>query len=212
MDKISTRIDTVVFDLGGVLIDWNPEYVFRKIFPDERTMRYFFENICTHEWNLQQDAGRPLAQATEERVALFPEWEEPIRAYYGRWEEMLGGPIEETVALLERLRQQGTHRLLALTNWSAETFPVALERYEFLHWFEGIVVSGQEGVIKPDERIYRILIERYDVQPARAVFIDDNAVNARAAALVGMDYIHFTSPQQLARELARRSIFSENGL
>jgi 2-haloacid dehalogenase len=193
--------DTIIFDLGGVLIDWNPKYVFREIFDTEEEMDYFFENICTHEWNLQQDAGKSLAVATKERVALFPEYEAAIRAFYGRWEEMLGGPVDETVTLLAHLKEAQSHRLLALTNWSAETFPVALERYDFLHWFEGIVVSGEEKTIKPRRELYKILLNRYHVEPATAVFIDDNAANVEAAKVLGMEGIHFTSAQQLREEL-----------
>ncbi|RMG78857.1 MAG: HAD family phosphatase [Bacteroidetes bacterium] len=199
-----SRIDTIVFDLGGVLIDWNPQYVFRQLFKNESEMNFFFENICTSDWNEQQDAGRPLAEATEWLVGQFPEYEPYIRAYYGRWEEMLGGPIKETVRLLETLREKGTHRLLALTNWSDETFPVALERYDFLHWFEGIVVSGKEKVIKPDPEIYRILFRRYDVTPSKAVFIDDNEKNVRGAEAVGMHAIHFRSADQLSKTLAEK--------
>lgn len=206
------HIDTIVFDLGGVLIDWNPDYVFDMLFDSEDRKRYFYEYICTHEWNLQQDAGRSLALATEERVALFPDWEEPIRAFYSRWEEMLGGPIPETVEVLRKIKEDGQHRLLALTNWSAETFPVALARYDFLHWFEGIVVSGEEKVIKPDREIYERLVERYQVKPGTAVFIDDNETNAAAATEVGIQGIHYTSPQQLSYELSNLGIRSLNGL
>lgn len=191
------NIDTLIWDLGGVLIDWNPEYVYRRIFDDEAQMRWFFENICTHDWNVEQDAGRPLAEATEELVAKHPEWEAEIRAYYGRWEEMLGGPISESVALLDRLRKQGRHRLLALTNWSAETFPVARERYEFLQWFEGIVVSGEEKTRKPFPRMYRILLERYGVEPRRALFIDDSLPNVEGARAVGLQAVQFRSSEEL---------------
>ena len=194
-------INTIIFDLGGVLIDWNPEYVFREVIPDADRRRYFFENICTHEWNVEQDAGRPVAEATELLVAEFPDWEAEIRAYYGRWEEMLGGPVHETVDLLRELRERGEHRLLALTNWSAETFPVALDRYEFLHWFEGIVVSGAEKTRKPFAEIYEILIDRYEVNPEEAVFIDDSLTNVEGAEVVGINGIHFQGAAQLRETL-----------
>ncbi|HMQ49149.1 MAG TPA: HAD family phosphatase [Saprospiraceae bacterium] len=200
------KIDTVIFDLGGVLIDWNPEYVFRQVFDDEAEMRYFFDHICTHDWNILQDAGRPLAEATEWLVERHPEYESQIRDYYGRWEDMLGGPIEETVQILEELRAKKEHRLYALTNWSAETFPVALERYGFLHYFEGIVVSGVERLIKPDPRIYELLIQRYEVQAHRAIFIDDNFKNAKGAEAVGLHAIHFQHANQLRSELEQRGI------
>ncbi len=198
--------DTVIFDLGGVLIDWNPEYVFRQVFDDEEEMRYFLTEICSPAWNEEQDAGRPLAEATELLVAEHPQYEEPIRAYYGRWEEMLGDAIHDTVALLEGLYQSKSHRLLALTNWSYETFPVALERFDFLQWFEGILVSGHEKLKKPDPRIYRRLFEKYEVNVPASIFIDDNARNVAAAEGVGLEAIHFTSPDQLRRELGRRKV------
>lgn len=184
-------IDTIIFDLGGVLIDWNPEYVFSKLIPDPEKRQYFFDHICTHDWNIEQDAGRSLADATNLLLAQWPEWETEIRAYYGRWEEMLGGPLHDTVDLLRELRDQKEHRLLALTNWSAETFPVALERYEFLHWFEGIVVSGTEKTRKPFADIYQLLLDRYNVTPERAVFIDDSLKNVQGAEFLGINGIHF---------------------
>ena len=194
-------ISTIIFDLGGVLIDWNPEYVFRELIPDPERRRFFFENICTHEWNIEQDAGRPLAEATELLVNEHPDWESEIRAYYGRWEEMLGGPIHETVELLRELRDREEHRLLALTNWSGETFPVALSRYDFLHWFEGIVVSGDEKTRKPFADIYEILLDRYEVNPSQAVFIDDSLKNVEGAEAVGIKGIHFQSTAQLKESL-----------
>lgn len=196
-------INTIIFDLGGVLIDWNPEYVFTRVIPDPDKRRYFFENICTHDWNIEQDAGRSLADATNLLLAQWPEWETEIRAYYGRWEEMLGGPIHETVDVLRDLRDEGQYRLLALTNWSAETFPVALERYEFLHWFEGILVSGAEKTRKPFADIYELLLSRYSVDPARAVFIDDSLKNVEGAEAVGIKGIHFKGAAALRESLQR---------
>lgn len=197
------NIDTVIFDLGGVLVDWNPEYLYRKLFDDEEEMRYFLAEIATPEWNEQQDAGRPLDEATEWLLARHPEYEEAIRAYYGRWEETLGGQVQESVDLLRELHDRGTHRLLALTNWSHETFPVARERFEWLQLFEGILVSGEEKMKKPEARIYRRLIERYDVvAPGAALFIDDNVKNVEGARAVGLEAVHFQSPARLRADLA----------
>ena len=195
------EINTIIFDLGGVLIDWNPDYVYQHIYPDPADRKWFFENVCTHEWNLLQDAGRSLNEATEEKVREWPSYSEQIRAFYGRWQEMLGGPIEESVELLKSLKAQEDLKLLALTNWSHETFPVALERYDFLHLFEGIVVSGIEKVIKPQREIFEIVIRRYKVEPDRTVFIDDNAKNVEGSEAVGLKGIHFRSPAQLKNEL-----------
>jgi 2-haloacid dehalogenase len=203
---MDTKITTIIFDLGGVLIDWNPRYVYRQIFDNEEKIDWFFENICTHEWNEHQDAGRSLQEATEELVAKFPEYENEVRAYYGRWEEMLGGPVNETVEILHLLKQLNKYNLYALTNWSAETFPVALERYDFLKWFDGIVMSGEEKTRKPFPEIYQTLLNRFNVNASEVVFIDDSLRNIKGAEDVGIDGIHFQSPQQLSQELKQRGL------
>jgi len=201
-----TKIDTVVFDLGGVLIDWNPRYLYRKIFTTEDEITWFMTNICTSEWNDLQDAGRSFAEATEELVKKHPDHEVPIRAWYGRFPETISGAIQPTVDVLSRIRQKKAHRLYALTNWSAESFPWALDNFEFLHWFEGIVVSGKEKTRKPFPDIYEILLTRYSIDPARAVFIDDNIKNIKAANEAGLHAIHFTSAADLEKELRRLEV------
>ncbi|MGZ5254016.1 MAG: HAD family hydrolase [Flavitalea sp.] len=193
--------NTVIFDLGGVLIDWNPDYVFKTIFEKEEEKKWFFDNVCTSDWNEQQDAGKSLKEATEELVIKFPDHELNIRAFYDRWEEMLGGPIEGTVDILKDLRNSNELKLYALTNWSAETFPIALERYDFLHWFDGRLVSGEEKTRKPFLDIYEKLIERFNINPTDAVYIDDNLRNLHPARELGMQIIHFKSPEQLKEEL-----------
>jgi 2-haloacid dehalogenase len=193
--------DTVIFDLGGVLIDWNPRHLFRGLIADEARMEQFLTEVCGTVWNLEQDAGRSFAEAVEDAIRRHPEHEPMIRAYHERWEEMLGGAIEGTVEILRQLHAAGT-RLYALTNWSAETFPIARRRYDFLQLFEGIVVSGEERLVKPDPRIYHRLIERYRVDPRRAVFIDDSAPNALAAAhYFGMHGHVFAGPEKLKADL-----------
>ena len=202
------NINTIIFDLGNVLIDWNPEYVYLKVFEgDRKKMNWFFEEICTFEWNEKQDAGYPLAQATEDRIKLFPQYEEWIRMYYGRWEEMLGGAIKESVAVLKKLVEDPSYRVIALTNWSAETFPVALARFEFLHWFEGIVVSGVEKTRKPFVKIYELTLERYALQAENCLFIDDNKRNIEAAQQLGIQTHHFTKATLLEKDLNQRGIF-----
>ncbi|MEO6290619.1 MAG: HAD family phosphatase [Ginsengibacter sp.] len=203
---METKIKAIIFDLGGVLIDWNPRYVYRDIFDDEEKIDWFFENICTHDWNEKQDAGRSLEEATQELVEKFPEYENEVRAYYGRWEEMLGGPIHDTVAILRSIREADKYNLYALTNWSAETFPVALERYDFLKWFDGLVMSGEEKTRKPFADIYHTLLSRFKVDPAEALFIDDSLRNIQGAGEVGINGIHFHSPQQLLHELKEMDI------
>jgi 2-haloacid dehalogenase len=200
-------IKTIIFDLGGVLIDWNPEYVFKELLPDATKRQFFFENICTHEWNVEQDAGRLIKEATETKIQEFPEWEYEIRAFYGQWEEMLGGPIHETVQILKQLLATERYQVLALTNWSAETFPVALGLYDFLHWFEGIVVSGTEKTRKPFANIYEILLNRYKVHPETAVFIDDSLANVRGGEALGIRGIQFESAAQLKKDLHALGVF-----
>lgn len=202
----NTQIDTVIFDLGAVLIDWNPEYLYRKIFDDEASMQHFLENICTPSWNAQQDAGRTWAEATGLLIDKHPEYQQEIRAFRERWPEMLNGPIEGTVDILKTLQQQGRHRLLALTNWSAETWPYAWEQYDFLKIFEGILVSGEENMKKPDLAIYQLLADRYQVIPERSVFIDDSPANVKAANEFGIHAIHFTSPEALRDHLEQAGI------
>ncbi|HVZ55040.1 MAG TPA: HAD family phosphatase [Chitinophagaceae bacterium] len=200
MEKPSAY-DTIVFDLGGVLIDWNPRYVYRTIFDSEEKIDWFFENITTSDWNENQDAGYPLAAATEELILRHPQWEKEIRAYYGRWTEMLGGPIRDTVDLFRDLRENTDLRFYALTNWSAETFPIALDRYEFLHWFHGRVVSGEEKTRKPFAEFYQRLLDRFRVDPRRAIFIDDNLRNVKAAEQLGMTGVHFQGAEALRARL-----------
>lgn len=201
-----SSINTVIFDLGGVLIDWNPRHLYRKIFNTEEEVTWFLENVCTGEWNDQQDAGRSFEDATEELVQKFPDHEEAIRAWYGRWQETISGPIHGTVDLLKTIKDSGKYKLYALTNWSAETFPWALDNFEFLHWFEGIVVSGVEKTRKPFPDFYQILFDRYNINPALAVFIDDNVKNVIGSREVGLPVIHFQTPDQLKEELIKLNI------
>ena len=195
------KINTIIFDLGNVLIDWNPDYVFDKLIEDKERKKYFFENVCTMEWNEMQDAGRSVKEATEELCLKHPEWKEYIEAYYGKWKDMLGGAIEGTVEIFKQLKESGRYKIYALTNWSAELFPYALETYEFLHWFDGRVVSGEEKMRKPNPDFYQVLLDRFNVQPGEALFIDDNYRNIKAAEELGIKSIHFTSPSELRKGL-----------
>lgn len=199
--KLKQMIKTVIFDLGGVLIDWNPRNMYRKIFDDEAKMEFFLANITTMHWNEEQDAGRKLSVATELLVAKHPEFEMEIRAYYERWTEMLNGAIEETVKILETIKDSKNYRLYALTNWSGELFHHALERFDFLQYFEGILVSGDEGMKKPDIRIYNLILNRYNIEAETSVFIDDNFRNIEGARKANIQAIHFQSPEQLRQDL-----------
>jgi len=197
-----TPIKTVIFDLGNVLIDWNPEYVFTDTyFPTPEAKTYFFFHICTMAWNEEQDAGRSIVEATQELIAQFPDWEKPIRDYYGRWTEMLKGPIHESVKILQELKANKSLRIFALTNWQAGLFDIALVRYDFLHWFDGRVVSGEENTRKPFPEIYLTLFNRYGVKPEESVFIDDSLRNIKGAEAVGLQTIHFTNAIDLRNRL-----------
>ena len=192
-----------VFDLGGVLLDWNPRHLYRKLFAgDEAAMEHFLATVCTLEWNRCQDAGRSFAEGGRLLTAEHPDKVELIDAYGARFDEMIAGPIAGMVEILAELRDRGTP-LYGLTNWSAETYPPARERFAFLSWFRGILVSGEVGVIKPDPRIFEVLIERFAINPENAVYIDDVEANVAAAQSFGIHAIQFTTPARLRRELTR---------
>jgi 2-haloacid dehalogenase len=196
-----TARSIVVFDLGGVLIDWDPRHLYRKLFAgDDAAMEYFLATVCTHEWNRRQDAGRSFAEGAQLLKAEHPDKAELIDAYYSRFDEMMAGPIAGSVEILADLRDRGTP-LYGLTNWSAETYPAALKRFAFLRWFRGILVSGDIQLVKPDPRIFALLIERFAVEPQRTVYIDDVEANVAAARPFGIHPIHFTTPARLREEL-----------
>jgi len=197
-------IRNIIFDFGGVLVDWNPEYLFKDVFRDRAELDYFLGNICTHDWNEKQDAGRPLSEAIHTLQEQYPRYRNEIRLFYDEWTTMLGGPIEQNVALLEPLKTN--YRLFGLTNWSAETFPIAFDLYPFFEAFEGIVVSGEERLAKPDERIYLVLLDRYGLTAAECLFIDDNARNIRAATALGFHTLHLQHNVNLGDELGQLGI------
>ncbi len=202
-----SKVKNIIFDLGGVLIDWNPEYLYLEVFKgDRKKMQWFFDEICTMDWNENQDAGYPLHQATEDRIKMFPQYEEWIRMYYGSWEEMLGDSIDETVEILNKLLKKTDYRVVALTNWSAETFPVALDRFKFLQRFEGIVVSGAENTRKPFADIYQLTLNRFNFKAEESLFIDDNLKNVEAASNMGIHTIHFKNPKDLKLNLEAKAI------
>lgn len=194
-------INTIIFDLGNVLVDWSPMHVFGNYFDSEEKRNYFFENICTPDWNEQQDEGRSIVEATLELIKKYPDWEQPIRDFYGRWTEMLKGPIHGTVEIFRELKDSGKYKIYALTNWQAGLFDIALVRYNFLHWFDGRVVSGEEKMRKPFPQFYHKLLDRYHVKAYEALFIDDSLRNVKAAEELGIKSIHFQNPEQLKKEL-----------
>lgn len=201
-DRSASGPRAVVFDLGGVCIDWNPRYLYRTLFDgDDAAMERFLAEVCSPDWNAQLDAGRPWAEAVDTLSRQYPESRSYIEAFHERWSEMLGGAIPGTVEILEALRDAGIP-LFALSNWSAETFPIARPRYPFLEWFDGIVISGVEGIRKPDPRIYRLLLDRHGLRPETTVFVDDVAENVVAAEAIGMVGLLFRDGDGLRRDLA----------
>ena len=194
------KIKNIIFDFGGVLVDWNPRYLFKDIFNDDEKMEYFLENICTDSWNVQQDAGRTLVEGTKILQEQFPEESEMIQKFYDGWEVMLKDEIPENSKLLSQFDRQ-KFRLFGLTNWSGETFPIALERFEFFKEFEGIVVSGDEKMIKPNKEIYLLLLERYNLKAEESIFIDDNFNNIVAANKLGFHTIHLAEDVNLENRL-----------
>jgi 2-haloacid dehalogenase len=198
------RVRAVVFDLGGVLLDWNPRYLYRKLFDgDDAAMERFLKEICTIEWHHAHDIGVPPERTSTELSKAHPDQQALIWAWSRRSEEMVAGPIDGTVAILRELKDAGVP-CYALTNMERETYPLRLERFEFMRWFDGTVVSGFEGVAKPDPAVFELLIERFDLNPSTTVLIDDSPANVKAAMAAGMRALEFSSPDQL-REWLRRA-------
>ncbi len=199
-------IGAIIFDIGGVLLDWNPRYLYRRLMDDEEAMERFLSEVCTMDWHEANDLGVPFEVTCAQLAAQHPEHAELIWAWGRRTEEMVGGPIDGTVAILRELKDDGKVRLFALTNMEATTYPLRRERYEFLRWFDGTVVSSSEGVIKPDERIFRVLLERYGLTAASTIMVDDNPRNIAAAAALGMPTVLFESPERLRRALEEHGL------
>jgi 2-haloacid dehalogenase len=204
---VSVSTKAVVFDLGGVLIDWDPRYLYRKLLADEAAVEEFLATVCTPEWNAELDRGRPFAEGVAELAERHPEHAAAIAAYRQRWPEMLAGDLPGTVEVLAELRAAGVP-LYALTNWSAETFAVTRERFEFLDWFDGLLVSGEERMTKPDPAFFQLLLDRFGLDPGATVLVDDAEANVAAARELGIDAVRFTGPGQLRRELSARRILA----
>lgn len=201
----------VVFDLGGVLIDWNPRYLYRKLFDgDASAMEHFLSTVCTSAWNSQQDAGRSFSEACALLKTEHPKHADLIDAWFHRQSEMIRGAIEGTVDILAELRDRKVP-IYALSNWSAETFPLSLKRFEFLHWFDGILLSGDVRLLKPDPRIFQLFFETHAVDPAHTVYVDDLKPNVDTATSLGMHGIVFTDPPTLRRELEKLGLLDPVG-
>jgi 2-haloacid dehalogenase len=198
------KIENIIFDFGGVLVDWNPRHLYKSHFKDENEMEYFLKNICTEDWNLEQDRGRTLKEGTILLQSKFPEFHAMIQLFYDEWETMLKSEIPETVSLLYKLKTK--YKIYGLTNWSAETISIAYDRFPFFKEFDGIVVSGHEKMIKPNKEIYHLLLNRYNLKAEDTIFIDDNLKNIRAAEEIGLHGIHFESPAQLEKKLSSLNV------
>jgi 2-haloacid dehalogenase len=199
-------VGAIVFDIGGVLLDWNPRYLYRRLMDDEEAMERFLGEVCTMEWHEANDLGVPFEVTCAQLAAEHPQHAELIWAWGRRSEEMVGGPIDGTVAILRELKDDGKVGLFALTNMEATTYPLRRDRYDFLRWFDGTVVSSWEGVVKPDDRIFQVLLERYGLSATSTLMVDDNPRNIAAAAALGMPTVLFRSPEGLRQALERHGV------
>ena len=196
------EINTIIFDIGGVLVDWKPEYVYQKAFNgDNEKMQWFLKNVCTPEWNMEQDAGRTIEEGEKLKIAEFPEHKQLIKLFYKNWTEMFSGPIKKNVELFKNLKNSNNYKIYALTNWSDEKWETALELFPFLKNFDGVVVSGQEKTRKPFEKIYTILLNRFNIIPEKALFIDDNFENCETANKLKINSIHYQNHKDLIKNL-----------
>ena len=194
------KIDTVIFDLGNVLVSWDPARLYRKIFVTEKETQDFLSKVCSMEWHTAQDGGRSPREGTEALLKEHPGLAPQIRAFYDRWKEMFNGPIEGSVQLLKEIKEKG-YRVYALSNWNRELYEQTVEDFPFLNWFDGKIISSEEGMKKPDENIYHLLFDRYGINPRTAVFIDDNQANIETAERLGLKGLLFTTPEALRKEL-----------
>jgi 2-haloacid dehalogenase len=194
------NLENIIFDFGGVLVDWNPRYLYKDHFKDEKGMEYFLKNICNDKWNLEQDKGRTLLEGTVLLQNKYPEFYSLIQLYYDKWETMLKSDIPETVSLFYRLKTK--YKIYGLTNWSIETISILYRRFPFFKEFDGIVVSGQEKIVKPNPQIYHVLLERYNLKVENSVFIDDNINNIKVAEKIGLYAIHYENTSKLETKLS----------
>lgn len=203
---MSAPLPALIFDFGGVLIDWDPRYLYRKLFNgDPEGIEKFFTRVGFFEWNINQDRGYPFSKAVTELSRLYPEDEHLIQAYNLRYEESIQGPIEPTVSVLRALKQLG-YPLYALSNWSAEKFALVRPRYEFFDWFDDILISGEVKLAKPDPRIFLLLLNKIGREASECVYIDDSLENVEVSKQIGFQPIHFRSAEQLKRNLAELGI------
>lgn len=210
MSERNETVRAIVFDFGGVLMDWDPWYLYREMFPDKASMHAFLDEIEFAEWNYEQDKGRAFADAVAERTDKFPQHANKIQAYDERWLETIGGDIGGTVEILRGLKRAG-YPLYGLSNWSAEKFPLIRDEYPFFALFDGIVLSGEVKLAKPDPRIFELLLQQTGFPAQECLFIDDSETNIRAARALGFQTVHYQSSEQLAKELERLGVRVNEG-
>jgi len=204
---MNSKIETIIFDLGGVLVDWKPEYVYRKVFNnDEEKVQWFLNTVCTPEWNIEQDAGRTIEEGVNIKIKEFPQYEEWIRLFYNEWHNMFSGPIQENVELFKTLKASGQYKIYALTNWSAEKWDLALELFPFFKDFDNVIVSGQEKCRKPFPEIYNLILNRFNINPKSTIFIDDNFDNVQAAKTLDIQSIRYTPSVDLKLKLKKFNV------
>lgn len=212
---IPTRITTIIFDFGGVLLDWNPHNLYRRFFNNTIEIDQFLSEINFYEWNLQQDRGRSFARGIAELSGEFPQYSHLIHAYGENWAESIAGPINGSVTLLRGLKDAG-YFIYGLSNWSAETFPIAYNKYEFFKLFEDIIISGEVKIVKPDPAIFKLMVDKIGHTPQECLLIDDTSANTAVAQQLGFATIQFQSPEQLGVELQKLGLirlpYLENNL
>ena len=196
---IKSGIKNIIFDFGGVLVDWNPHYLFDKYFNDIKESNYFIENVCNSEWNAEMDGGKPFEQAVRERSAMFPQYAEPLKLYQTNWMDTMGEEIPGMYDLIKSLKENGFPVIYGLTNWSAETFPTVQKKYRIFSLIDNIVVSGEVKQLKPNPEIFYTLLNKYNLKAEESLFIDDNLKNVEGAKAVGINAYASKTLQNLKR-------------
>ena len=204
---MNSKIDTIIFDLGGVLVDWDPMNLYKNVFESEEKARWFLNTVCTPEWNIEQDGGRTILDAVKLKVSEYPEYKKEIVLFYQRWDEMFTGVIQVNIDLQQQLIKNPEYKVYALTNWSAEKWDIALELFPFFKDFDGVIVSGIEKTRKPFDAIYQLILDRFQINPVKALFIDDNLENVNAAKRNKLNAIQFTENELLANQIFEFNIF-----
>lgn len=194
-------IKNIIFDFGGVLVDWNPHYLFDKYFNDIKESNYFIENVCNSEWNAEMDGGKPFEQAVRERSAMFPQYAEPLKLYQTNWMDTMGEEIPGMYGLIKSLKENGFPVIYGLTNWSAETFPTVQKKYRIFSLIDNIVVSGEVKQLKPNPEIFHTLLNKYNLKAEESLFIDDNLKNVEGAKAVGINALRFENVTKLKEDL-----------